>query len=123
MRESDEVVHSAPSASFARTLRDYTPARVALSTTGCSLITRHALEFALAHAQARDAVHSALDTAALLTALGERELPVIAVRSAAVDRTEYLRRPDLGRTLSPESTAQLATEPGAPSMRSHRMGG
>jgi ethanolamine ammonia-lyase small subunit len=82
-------------------LRDLTPARVALVRTGVSIATSHALNFSLAHAQARDAVHSALDVPALLTALRARKLPAIAVHSAATTRAEYLRRPDLGRTLSP----------------------
>jgi ethanolamine ammonia-lyase small subunit len=89
-------------------LRDCTPARVGLERAGSSLATRHALEFALAHAQARDAVHSALDVVVLLSALGERRLPAVAVCSAAAGRTEYLRRPDLGRRLSQESAEQLS---------------
>lgn len=92
-------------------LRALTTARVALDRAGVSLTTRHALEFAQAHAQARDAVHSALAVPSLLAALRERKLPAVAVKSAARDRTEYLRRPDLGRTLSDASTAQLATNP------------
>ena len=111
-------------------LRAFTPARVALDRTGSSLTTRQALEFALAHAQARDAVHAALDVAAMLDALRERGFAAVSVRSAAGSRTEYLRRPDLGRTLHPGSTTRLATkpgapstEPGAPSMQSYRMGG
>ena len=96
-------------------LRDYTPARVALTSTGTSLTTRHALEFALAHAQARDAVHSILDLATLTSALEARTLPHLRVQSAAPDRTTYLRRPDLGRT--------LATTAGAPLFQFHRKGG
>jgi ethanolamine ammonia-lyase small subunit len=98
-------------------LRSLTPARVALDRTGASITTRHALEFSLAHAQARDAVHSALAVPSLLAALRERGLAAIAVKSAARDRTEYLRRPDLGRTLSAPSAALLATNPGAPFMQ------
>jgi ethanolamine ammonia-lyase small subunit len=104
-------------------LRDYTPARVALDRTGCSITTRHALEFSLAHAQARDAVHSALAIPSLLSDLAARNLPAIHVRSAAPNRTEYLRRPDLGRTLAPTSASVLATNPGAPSTQSHRVSG
>jgi ethanolamine ammonia-lyase small subunit len=89
-------------------LRAFTPARVALERAGSSITTRDALEFSLAHAQARDAVHSALGVQSLMTALRERGLAAIAVRSAAAGRTEYLRRPDLGRVLSSDSTALLA---------------
>ena len=92
-------------------LRALTPARIALNRTGDSITTRHALEFSLAHAQARDAVHSALAVPSLLSALRQRNLATIAVRSAASTRTEYLRRPDLGRTLAPASAALLASQP------------
>jgi len=115
----------------------YTPARISLDATGVSITTRHALEFSLAHAQARDAVHAAVALPSLLAALQARNFPAVAVRSAARDRTEYLRRPDLGRTLAPSSKELLATnqggpstksgvpskEPGGPFMQSHRMGG
>jgi ethanolamine ammonia-lyase small subunit len=84
-----------------------TSARVALDRTGSSITTRHALEFALAHAQARDAVHSALAVPSLLAALRERNLAAIAIKSAAANRTEYLRRPDLGRTLASGSGSLL----------------
>ncbi len=100
---------SSPKASPASPLdlRALTSARVALERTGCSVSTRHALEFALAHAQARDAVHATLAVPSLLAALRERNLAALAVRSAASNRTEYLRRPDLGRTLSATSATLL----------------
>ena len=87
----------------------FTPARVALGRD--RLLADHAppLEFSLAHAQARDAVHSALAVPSLLAALRERNLAAIAVRSAAANRAEYLRRPDLGRTLAATSAALRAT--------------
>ena len=121
---SDSNQTKPPAASEPRfDLRSLTPARVALGRSGASITTRHALEFSLAHAQARDAVHSALAVPSLLAALRERRLPAIHVRSAARDRTGYLRCPDLGRTLAPASAALLATNPGAPSTQSHRVGG
>jgi ethanolamine ammonia-lyase small subunit len=54
------------------------------------MTTREVLDFALAHARARDAVHVPLD----LHIEG-----ALYLESAARDRTEYLRRPDLGRRL------------------------
>ncbi|MDP9050067.1 MAG: ethanolamine ammonia-lyase subunit EutC [Acidobacteriota bacterium] len=81
-------------------LRRFTPARVGLGRTGTSITTRHALEFSLAHAQARDAVYSALAVPSLLASLRERGIAAVVVRSAAADRTEYVRRPDLGRRLA-----------------------
>ncbi len=95
-------------------LRAYTPARIALARTGASLTTRDALDLTLAHAQARDAVHAALSLPTLLAELHARNLPVLSVKSAAPDRATYLRRPDLGRTLSESSRALLATQSPAP---------
>jgi ethanolamine ammonia-lyase small subunit len=88
-------------------LRALTTARVALDRTGCSITTRHALELSLAHAQARDAVHASLAAGSLITAFRERQIKAVSVRSAASDRTEYLRRPDLGRTLDNSSATHL----------------
>jgi len=88
-------------------LRAYTAARIALGRTGSSVPLRESLAFRLAHAHARDAVYSVLDTerlAAELTALG---LPVCQVRSQAPDRQHYLQRPDWGRKLTKESAAYL----------------
>jgi ethanolamine ammonia-lyase small subunit len=85
-----------------------TPARIALGRTGASLPTREVLRFALAHAQARDAVHIPLDRAALNAALRPLGLPIIEVASAAATRESYLRRPDLGRKLGAEGRSALA---------------
>ncbi len=65
------------------------------------------LDFQLAHARARDAVHSVLDIDAVIRDVAP--LTAIAVRSAAPDRATYLRRPDLGRTLDPACHDTLAT--------------
>lgn len=81
-------------------LRSYTPARVALGQTGHSLPTAELLRFQLDHARARDAVHQSLDPGLL-------GVPHLLLRSAASDRATYLRRPDLGRTLSEKSRALL----------------
>ncbi len=94
-----------------RTLRQYTPARVGLNRAGSSLATSEVLDFQLAHAQARDAVHATLDVPSLLGGLRERRLPFYVLRSAAPNRATYLRHPDLGRALSSESVAQLVAAP------------
>ncbi|WP_019204432.1 ethanolamine ammonia-lyase subunit EutC [Tsukamurella sp. 1534] len=79
-------------------LRSTTQSRIGLGRTGDALPTRRVLEFAAAHATARDAVHQPLDTAALAEQLGENGFrDVAAITSRAADRGEYLRRPDLGR--------------------------
>jgi ethanolamine ammonia-lyase small subunit len=67
------------------------------------------LEFQYAHASARDAVHSALDGQAFAAAVAPRT--TIQVRSQAGDRAAYLRRPDLGRRLAPESAGVLPAGP------------
>ena len=88
-------------------LRDYTPARVELGRAGASLPTRALLDFQLAHARARDAVHLPLAVKSLALELKDKGLESIALTSAAHDRDEYLKRPDLGRRLHEESRQQL----------------
>lgn len=83
-------------------LRDFTTARVGLGRAGNSLPTREFLDFQLAHARARDAVHCPLDASSL-----SFPAPVILVQSAASNRAEYLRRPDLGRHLKAQSKTIL----------------
>ncbi|WP_303292888.1 ethanolamine ammonia-lyase subunit EutC [Marinobacter sp. ST-43] len=95
-----------------RGLRQYTPARIGLGRAGVSLPTAELLEFQLAHARARDAVHHPLDIEQLIiefqqipemSALG----PPIQLQSQAPDRACYLQRPDLGRVLSESSSSRL----------------
>lgn len=88
-------------------LRSYTPARIALQRTGVSLATRPLLDFQLAHARARDAVHAAIDVRMLCDELRRCGLAALALESQAKDRLTYLRRPDLGRVLNADSTALL----------------
>lgn len=79
-------------------LRRTTQARIGLGRAGSSLPTRRELEFRAAHAAARDAVHEPLDVDALVPGLDALGLgPTRRVRSRAQGRSEYLRRPDLGR--------------------------
>jgi ethanolamine ammonia-lyase small subunit len=86
-------------------LRPTTRARIGLGRTGDSLPIKDVLEFQLAHAKARDAVHTKLDAAGLARAIAP--LPSVIVRSRAADRETYLRRPDLGRQLDPACAADL----------------
>ena len=88
-----------------RELRQATPARVGLGRSGDTMPLGPVLAFQLAHAQARDAVHAALDVEALATALAPRD--VLAVKSQAPDRAAYLKRPDLGRALDADDSASL----------------
>ncbi|CAL96446.1 ethanolamine ammonia-lyase subunit EutC [Azoarcus olearius] len=88
-------------------LRAYTAARLALGRAGASLPTAEVLRFGLAHAQARDAVHIALDTAVLQAELAADGFDTLLAHSAAPDRGSYLARPDLGRRLADDSAARL----------------
>jgi ethanolamine ammonia-lyase small subunit len=89
-------------------LRALTPARVGLGRSGASLPTEALLDFTLDHARARDAVHAAFDVPAMITGLHDLGLEAIEVSSRARDRKDYLRRPDLGRTLDQASKHLLA---------------
>jgi ethanolamine ammonia-lyase small subunit len=89
-------------------LRSLTPARVGLGRSGVSQQTRDLLDFARAHAQARDAVHARLEAAALALATQEiTRRDVLRLHSMATDRGVYLQRPDLGRRLDEASHAVL----------------
>ncbi len=90
-------------------MRALTAARIGLARTGASLGTLPLLEFRLAHARARDAVHHALTAPSALEALG---LPVVSVHSQAADRRSYLMRPDLGRVLAASTGPVLAAHAG-----------
>ncbi|SDJ65801.1 Ethanolamine ammonia-lyase light chain [Bradyrhizobium sp. Rc2d] len=95
-------------------LRAFTPARVALGRSGASVPTRALLDFTLDHARARDAVHAAFDVPALVADLSALGLVMTEVRSRAVERSDYLRRPDLGRQLDAGSAELLARGASAP---------
>jgi ethanolamine ammonia-lyase small subunit len=99
----------APSSRSIRDLRNLTPARVGLGRAGASMPTDALLEFTLDHARARDAVHAAFDVPAVIEGLGDLGLDAVAVSSRVRDRKDYLRRPDLGRTLDPASQDLLAS--------------
>ena len=87
-------------------LRKTTRARIGLGRTGDALPIKDVLEFQLAHARARDAVHTSLDTLSIAQAIAP--LPTVTVHSKALDQETYLRRPDLGRQLDPACHADLA---------------
>lgn len=90
-----------------RDLRRISQARIALGRAGGSLPTQELLDFAQAHAEARDAVQmpfAADDLAARIAELGG---PVLLASTQAGDRKAYLTRPDWGRRFSPESRARL----------------
>jgi ethanolamine ammonia-lyase small subunit len=84
-------------------LREFTAARIALGRTGTSIPLKQSLAFKLAHAHARDAVYSVLDTDKLTAAFKAFNLPVLHLNSKATDRQNYLTRPDMGRKLNETS--------------------
>lgn len=91
-------------------LRQFTDARIGLGAAGISQPTRAQLDFQLAHARARDAVHFPLDIDALkpaLQAAWPHADPPLLLHSAAANRSVYLQRPDLGRRLDAPSHALL----------------
>lgn len=102
-------------------LRQFTPARIALGRTGVSLPTQPQLAFQLDHAQARDAVHLALDVPQLLqdleTAQIARADACLVLGSAASDRLQYLQHPDKGRRLDHASRERLRALPQPPAGR------
>src|SRR3954463_10838107 len=99
----------APSSRSMLDLRELTPARVGLGRAGASLPTKALLEFTLDHARARDAVHAGFDRAGIVSGLQGLGLAALEVGSEASTRQDYLRRPDLGRTLDRDSRQILAS--------------
>jgi len=89
-------------------LRRYTAARIALGRTGASLPVNEVLRFALAHAQARDTVHTPLDVRSLSAQIQVQDTEVLHIRSRAHDRATYLSRPDWGRRLDDNSAKNLS---------------
>ena len=86
-------------------LRQLTPARIALGARA-SLPTAALLDFQLAHARARDAVHAPFD-AALALEIEQLGVKTICLSSAAGDRETFLKQPDLGRRLDEDSLRLL----------------
>jgi ethanolamine ammonia-lyase small subunit len=74
------------------------------------LPTAEVLNFAMAHAAARDAVYAPFNASKVIAAAKELNLSVLRVHSAAADRASYLRHPDLGRRL--DESARQSLSPG-----------
>ena len=93
-------------------LRDFTAARVEIARTGHSLRTTDLLTLRIAHAQARDAVHTPFNTDEILSKLQPEFRDCVLVRTMATNRTTYLHRPDLGRCLDEGSRISLKNRHG-----------
>src|SRR4030088_3280997 len=114
MTRQDPPTHPPPRSTSASPdlwapFRALTSARIGLARSGASLATGPLLDFRLAHARARDAVHAALDEVRLAEELAALGLPVLTVASEVRDQSHYLMRPDLGRRLAPEAQAALSS--------------
>lgn len=79
--------------------RTWTNARIGLQQTGVSIAIKETLDFKLAHAHARDAVHLSLNVAKIKDDLQFLHHPILSIESKAKDRLSYLMRPDLGKQL------------------------
>jgi ethanolamine ammonia-lyase small subunit len=88
-------------------LKAFTPARIALGATGTSIPSMAALDFAWAHAAAKDALNTVIDYGQLAAELEAYFCSTVQLKSKAKDREDYLLRPDLGRVLCDESIEEL----------------
>ncbi|PPD30794.1 MAG: ethanolamine ammonia-lyase [Methylomonas sp.] len=88
-------------------LRRYTQARIGQGRAGCATPTAAQLEFQLAHAMARDAVHQPWQVEPFAEALTAKGWYPLQLATAINDRQHYLQRPDLGRCLDQTSRDSL----------------
>ncbi|WP_287911259.1 ethanolamine ammonia-lyase subunit EutC [Acinetobacter sp.] len=88
-------------------LKQYTDARIAMGRVGCSIPTQALLNFQLSHAQAKDAVFHQLNVEDMQRKLTDLKFPSLVVKSKAISKEIYLKRPDYGRQLSQQSQTQL----------------
>jgi ethanolamine ammonia-lyase small subunit len=72
------------------------------------------LEFNADHALARDAIYVSMPVARMEKEFADAGLSTISVASRVRNRSEYLRRPDLGRRLTPQSAEALHRAEAAP---------
>ena len=88
-------------------LGKFTPARIALGRTGVSIPFKENLSFKMAHAFARDAVFAKMDKDLLIDGLRSLQQPFLWLHSTAMDRGQYLQRPDMGRRLNNDSITAI----------------
>jgi ethanolamine ammonia-lyase small subunit len=102
-KPADEAANDALSA-----LRARTPARLVVGRSGPAYRTATQLDLREDHAVAVDAVQTELDLVrdfgrALIESSG-----IFEVRTLAADKSQFLKRPELGRQLSPQARAEIA---------------
>ncbi|WP_445370444.1 ethanolamine ammonia-lyase subunit EutC [Methylomonas sp. HW2-6] len=88
-------------------LRRYTQARIGQGRAGCATPTAAQLEFQLAHALARDAVHQPWQVGDFAEALAANGWQTLRLATPIHSRQHYLQRPDLGRVLDQTSRDRL----------------
>ncbi len=88
-------------------LRKLTDARIGLGRCGVAQPLQANLDFRLAHAQARDAVHAEFRQKEWVKRITKHH-PAVELESAVSDREQYLTRPDLGRKLSELSVRKFS---------------
>jgi ethanolamine ammonia-lyase small subunit len=96
--DDDALVSAWPE--IVRTIRARTPARLLLGRTGSSYLTSTQLKLRADHAAAVDAVRTELDLQRDLGPELVDEYGLFEVSTRANSKTEYLMRPDLGRSFS-----------------------
>lgn len=84
-------------------LKSFTQARIAQGRVGCAMPTSEQLDFQLAHAMARDAVHQSWRVDEFAKALTAKGLQPLVLATPITHRQQYLLRPDLGRSLDEPS--------------------
>src|SRR5688572_15081346 len=84
-----------------------TPARLLVGRAGVSYRTTTLLQLRADLAAARDAVHAELDLERDLGAELVHRFDLFEIRTRAIDKQQYLMRPDLGRQLDDASRKLL----------------
>jgi ethanolamine ammonia-lyase small subunit len=106
--DPDKIAASSDWPEIVRKVRAQTPARLLEGRSGAAYRTGTQMELRAAHAAARDAVRAELD---LQTDFGSaliEQWKLFEVGTKAVNKEDYLLRPDLGRKLCETSRAQLS---------------
>lgn len=89
-------------------IRRRTPARLFVGRAGAAYRTQTQLELRAAHAAAGDAVHAEMKLERDLTREILERFSLFEVQTAARDKAEYIRIPQLGRRFSAEAAEQIA---------------
>src|ERR1700730_7478201 len=91
-----------------RKIRARTPARLMVGRAGAAYRTSTQMDLREAHAAARDAVCEELDLERDFDATCTNQWSLFEMCTQAIDKDQYLLRPDLGRRFSPETRAQIS---------------